>query len=234
MTSIAIVVFTAMSYGLGWLIGWPPLVPILNTVASYLFMIAALRRGDLRSAVARMLVWALALGVCSTLLSYAQPLRTETLFIRGAAYRGEMFAWVMTGRGAESTPSIFIPQQLGHAALFAAISVATGGFAGMAMGALLMNYMGHYVGALAAASVHPAATMALAWAPWAVIRVASFVGLGVVLSTPLAGSIGRFRVSWRDARPLVRLALVGLVADIVIKALLAPAWQRMLLRVVGW
>jgi hypothetical protein len=29
-------------------------------------------------------------------------------------------------------------------------------------------------------------------------------------------------------------ACAGLLADIVLKTLLAPAWQRMLLRVVGW
>ena len=57
-----------------------------------------------------------------------------------------MFAWVMTGQGAESTPSQFIPQQPAHAALFAALALATGGVAAMPMGAVLMNYMGHYVG----------------------------------------------------------------------------------------
>jgi hypothetical protein len=104
----------------------------------------------------------------------------------------------------------------------------------MPMGALLMNYMGHYVGTLAAASRQPAMTLLLAWHPWAVIRVISFVVIGVVLSVPLLSRIGRFHVDWIAARKLLCWAGAGLVADIVLKALLAPAWQRLLLRSVGW
>jgi len=97
-----------------------------------------------------------------------------------------------------------------------------------------MNYMGHYVGALAAASARPALTMILGWHPWAVVRIVSFVTLGVVLAAPLLSLILGFRFDWRAARPLVGYAAAGLVVDVVMKWLLAPAWQKLLLRVVGW
>jgi hypothetical protein len=234
MASAAIVVLTAASYAIGWTVGVPLLVPILNTAASVPFMALALRNGQVRLAVARMLLWALAMGACATLLSYARPAATGELFLRAEAYRVEMFAWVLTGNGAESAPSQFIPQQLGHAAIFAGLTVATGGVLSMPMGALLMNYMGHYVGALAAQSARPGLTMLLAWHPWAVIRVVSFVVLGVVLSMPVLSRLLRFRADWSAARPLAVAACAGLAADIVLKTLLAPAWQRLLLRVVGW
>ena len=230
----AIVLATLFSYALGWAIGFPLLVPVLNTLASFPFMVAALRLGDLRLAVSRMLIWALAMGATATLLSFARPARTDTLFVRGEAYRTEMFAWVMTGRGAESTPSAFIPQQAGHAVLFSTLALATGGALAMPMGAALMNYMGHYVGTLAAASRRPAITAALAWHPWAVIRIVCFVVIGVVLSAPLLSRLVGFRVDWIVARRLLLWASVGLVADVVLKTLFAPAWQRLLLRVVGW
>ena len=231
---IAIVAATCLSYALGWAIGVPVLVPFLNTAASFPFMVLALRRGDLRLAVVRMLLWALTMGVVATLWSFARPAETGALFLRGESYRTEMFAWVLTGRGMESTPSQFIPQQIGHAAMFSGLALATGGALAMPMGAVLMNYMGHYVGTLAAASRHPAMTMVLAWHPWAVIRVISFVVIGVVLSTPLLSRLGKFRVDWIAAREPLCWACAGLVADIVLKALLAPAWQRLLLRTVGW
>jgi len=232
--SPVIVAATTASYALGWAIGIPVLVPIFNTLASFPFMVLALKRGDLRLAVGRMLMWALTMGVTATLLSYARPAQTGLLFLRGPSYRAEMFAWVMTGRGAESAPSQFIPQQTGDAAMFAALALTTGGVLAMPMGAVLMNYMGHYVGTLAETSAHPAMTLLLAWHPWAVIRVISFVVIGVVLSAPLLSRIGKVRVDWIGARRLLAWACAGLVADILLKTLFAPAWQRLLLRVVGW
>ena len=234
MIGFAIVAATAFSYAVAWIIGIPLLVPVLNTIASFPFMVQALRSGRLRLAVARMLVWALALGVCATLLSYWQPWRTETLFLRGASYRAEMFAWVMSGRGAESDPARFLPLHLRDAVMFVALALASGGVLAMMMGAALMNYMGHYVGALAAASARPALTMILGWHPWAVVRIVSFVTLGVVLAAPLWSRILGFRFDWRAARPLMGYAAAGLLVDVVMKWLLAPAWQKLLLRVAGW
>jgi hypothetical protein len=234
VTGALIVAVTLVSYVVGWLAGIPILVPILNTVASYPFMVAALKRGDLRLAVGRMLLWALTMGVAATFLSYARPAEAGQLFLRAHAYRTEMFDWVLTGRGMESTPSRFIPQHLGHAALFSGLTIVTGGALGMPMGAVLMNYMGHYVGTLAESAQHPARTMLLAWHPWAVIRVVSFVTIGVVLSAPLLSRIAKFNIDRGVARRLLAWAGAGLVVDIVLKALLAPTWQRLLLRAVGW
>jgi hypothetical protein len=234
MVGLTIVLVTVSSYAIGWAIGVPVVLPVLNTLASFPFMVLALVRGDLRLAVARMLLWALTMGIAATALSYVRPSQTGELFLRGESYRAEMFAWVMTGQGAESTPSQFIPQQLTHAAVFSGLALATGGAAAMPMGAVLMNYMGHYVGTLAAASRRPALTMMLGWHPWAVIRVISFVVIGVVLSAPLLSWIGTFRVDRAAARTLLTGAAAGLMADIVLKTLLAPAWQRLLLRAVGW
>jgi hypothetical protein len=232
--AIVIVATTAASYAVAWLLDVPLLVPVLNTAASFPFMVLALKRGDLPLAIGRMLLWAFTLGLSATSLSYTQPDTTDRLFLRGRAYRTEMFAWVMTGRGVESMPSQFIPQQAGHAALFASLALASGGVLAMPLGAMLMNYMGHYVGTLAARSAHPALTVALAWHPWAVIRIISFVVLGVVLSTPLLSRLVGFKADWRGARPFVGFAVAGLVLDVVLKWMLAPTWQRLLLETAGW
>ena len=66
------------------------------------------------------------------------------------------------------------------------------------------------------------------------IRVISFVVIGVALSAPLLSRLGRFRVDRSAARVLLLWACAGLVADIALKTLLAPVWQRLLLRIVGW
>jgi hypothetical protein len=234
MAAVAIVVATVLSYVVGWSLRVPLLVPLLNTLASFPFMVAALRRGDVRLAITRMLLWALTLAVCATVLSYLRPWEAGQVFANGAGYRGEMFAWIMTGRGAESTPTQFVPQHARDTALFAVVDLLSGGCAGMAMGAALMNYMGTYVGSLAAASRYPLLAIFLGWHPWAVIRVASFVVIGVVLSLPLLSAVLRFSVDRRESRRLLTWAVCGLLVDIALKAVLAPAWRTMLLRVAGW
>ena len=143
-------------------------------------MVLALRRGDLRLAVARMLLWALAMGMCATLWSYARPVQTDALFLRGAGLSDGDVRLGADRQGPESTPSQFIPQQAGHAAMFSALALATGGLLAMPMGAVLMNYMGHYVGTLASASRASACgRWSSRWHPWAVIRIISFVVIGV-------------------------------------------------------
>jgi hypothetical protein len=234
VAALAIVVATIFSYALGWAVKWPPLVPVFNVLASYPFMIAALRRGELRVAIARMLVWASAMAMCATLLAYARPWDAGSIFANGARYRDEMFAWVMTGKGAESTPSQFIPLHVRDTALFVVATLVSGGLAGMAMGAALMNYMGTYVGSLAAASAHPLPTAILGWHPWSVVRIVSFVVIGVVLSLPLLSRVAGFRVDAAERNRLLLWAAAGLAIDIVMKALLAPSWRNLLLKLTGW
>lgn len=234
MAAIAIVAATAASYAIGWAIKSPPLVPVLNMLASYPFMIAALRRGEVRVAIARMFVWALTMAVCATLLAYARPWDAGRIFANGAHYREEMFAWIMTGRGAESTPSQFLPQHLRDTALFVVVTLVSAGVGGMAVGAALMNYMGTYVGSFAAASAHPVAAVLLGWHPWSIIRILSFVVIGVVLSLPLLSWALRFNEDLDERKRLLTWAACGLVADIVLKTLLAPAWRNLLVRVAGW
>lgn len=229
-----VVCATAASYIAGWVVGLPYLVPVLNALAGYPFMIAPVRRGQLRTAIGLMLVWALSMGVFATALAYARPATTARLFLNAAAYEREMFTWVATGDGRESRPRESIPQHLGQAAVFSGLSLATGSALSMPMGAALMNYMGHYVGALAHHGGSPW-LLAAAWHPWSVIRITSFVVLGVVLSGPVICAVGGGRWRWDgEPRRWTVLAMAGLVADVLLKALAAPVWRHLLTSLAGW
>jgi len=230
----AIVAGTAVSYVVAIAIGVPWLVPVLNVVPAFPFMVASLRRGDVGEAVWRMLVWAAALAVCATALSYFWTAEAGRIFLRGEAYRREMFEFVQTGRGAEGDIRVFLPQHLLHAAAFCLLAVATGSVLAMPLGAFLMNYMAYYVGAVGAASTQPWKAMVLAWVPWAIIRIASFVTLGVVLSGPVLARVGRFPYRLAGQRRWIGLALGGLLADIVMKWALAPSWREMIRAAAGW
>ena len=195
---LRIVAGTMLSYPLAYLVNLPVLVPILNAVPAVPFMYLSLRNGRAREAVGRMLLWAAVMAVCATLLSYIRTTETDRLFLNGERYRQEMFAWIRTGEGAESSPRLFLPVHAAHAALFCALSIASGSVLSMPMGAILMNYMGHYVGALAALSRDPIHATLLAWNPWSLVRIVSFVALGVVLAGPVFGRLGGFAFSLRS------------------------------------
>src|SRR5258708_37075900 len=94
--------------------------------------------------------------------------------------------------------------------------------------------MGSYVGARAAAGRHPVRTMILGWHPWAVVRISSFVVIGVVLSVPLLSRITAITIDKQFARRLLCVAAAGLVVDVLLKSLLAPSWHGLLLRATGW
>ena len=233
---VLVITITIASYGLGWLIGLPWLVPFLNAAYPWWRMATELRRGEVRRAVSVMLVWALTMGVVSTsmvAMGWSRTRGGSELFLR-ASYRAEMTSWVRTGIGAESQPLVFIPRHLGYAAVFGTAALATGGLLAMPMGAVLVNQMGEYVGGMVATSSHPAASAILGWHPWAVIRIIAFVIIGVVLSAPLLSRVMKFSYALHNRRRLLQIAAALLVFDVALKWALAPAWQRILKGLAGW
>lgn len=224
-----IVLGTAVSYPVAALLSVPLLVPVLNVLAAYPLMAASLRSGHVAQAIVRMWIWGATLAVCATTISYLAPEQSGRLFLHGDAYRREMLEFVLTGRGAEGNIRVFLPQHAAHALVFCGLALATGSLLAMPLGAVLMNYMSHYVGALAASSAHPLAAVALAWVPWAIIRVASFVVLGVVLGGPVLSRILGFEYRLGDQRRWMAAALCGLLVDVLLKWALAPHW-RLLIR----
>jgi len=230
----AIVGGTALSYGVAILIGIPLLAPFLNVVPAFPFMVASLRRGRVGQAIWRMLVWAAALGVCSTVFSYFWTADAGRLFLHGEVYRREMFEFVRTGSGAEGDIRLFLPLHLRDAAAFSILAILSGSALAMPLGSALMNYMGYYVGALGAASAHPLKAMLLAWVPWAVFRVASFVTLGVVLAGPVLGRLLGFEYRLSHQRRWIAISLAGLATDVLLKWALAPSWREMIRAAAGW
>ena len=76
--------------------------------------------------------------------------------------------------------------------------------------------------------------MALAWVPWALIRIVSFVTLGVVLGGPVLGRLLHFEYRLRDQRRWLAWAFAGLAADILLKWALAPWWRGLIRAAAGW
>lgn len=227
-TSVALLL-TPILTALGFFSGSRALLPILSAAPGYALLLHHVLRGRRRAAIAATLLWAALLGATSTCLTASLPVRASAVVIHGPAYWEEMSPWLETGRGRESDPVRFVPQHLLHAAIFAALSLATASSLSILFGAILMNYMAYYAAQVAlSAPAHPIAAGLLAWCPWALVRIVSFVVLGTCLAEPVLSRLRGRPFRLRSLTRPVALAAAGLLLDIVLKTLLAPHWHALL------
>lgn len=212
---------------------WMPLVAPLTIYSAFL---ARVHLKDYVGAWRLGIAWAalLSLGVGSMVLW--QPELAMDAVLNGEPYRQEMFHWIETGQGAEGEPSRFLPTHALHLVAFVVLTWISAGYLGLVLGAVLMGYMSYFVASYGSAvgSSEIAGTLfgcLLAWVPWSVIRVMAFVLLGCLFARPLL-----IRRPWpfgsRETR-LLWLALAGIAADVILKALTADRYGLLLREVAG-
>jgi hypothetical protein len=191
-------------------------------------MVQDLRRERVGLAVLKMLFWALLIATTMEILAVYAPARGESSVIHGTAYRDEMIAWVRTGAGRESSWRQFVPQQALHLGLFLFLSLVSASILSLLLGAALVNYMSYYVGSLIGIAQAPTLPLLAGWPPWAILRVASFVILGVILAGPALKRFAGVPFHWEGKKVWLVLAGSGLVLDVILKILLAPRWSALL------
>jgi len=205
-------------------------LPMLATLAVYPVFARCVTEGRRAAAITAALLWAASLSASLITHTARDPAAAGAGVFMGPPYRDEMFAFIASGQGRESDPARFVPQHLLHAGIFAVVTLASGGVLGLLMGAVLVGYMSYYVGALASGP-HAMTAGLLGWPPYAVVRVVAFVILGAVLARPLLvrlrGRPERLLAQPADRR-LLGTALALLLLDIVLKAVVAPAWAGIL------
>ena len=205
------------------------LFPLLAPLAVWPLFASAVRAADYRRALVAGLAWALLLSASVIALTQLAPGFAAATIVRGEPYRQEMFGWISTGVAAENDPRQFLPLHAAHLALFAALSLISGGYLGLVLGAGLTAYMSYFVGSFARAAGAPWLGSFVAWVPWSVVRVVAFVALGSILARPLLtrrrDALGAREWRW------IAAALAGIAVDVVMKTLLAPTYGLFLR---GW
>lgn len=199
---------------------------VLAASAAWLFLVRhrAAPRGRLIAALG---AWAAAWSLLLATFTALDPARAAALIPRAEAYWNEMRPWLWTGEGKEANPAAWLPEHLLHLAGFALLAAATGGWAGLVLGAWLLGYMSYWVGQVAAHGRLPLVAGTLAWVPWSVLRVAAFLVLGVALSRLLLDREG-LRAWWRAERGQVAAAGALWLGDALLKAVLAPHWPAVI------
>jgi len=219
----------------GFLAGLPWLLPFLAAAVPYPYFVRDIARGRPYRAFRWVLVWALLQSLVVGGATLLAPERAGDAVFRGRPYAAEMLHWVRTGEGPEGSPRLYLPIHTRHFLAFSAASLVTAGAGGLVLGAALLDYMNVYVAELVRASEHRVAAAALGWPPWAVLRVLGFVAVGTALTALSLRLIGRMRGTPPPPFPraLLLAGILLVLVDAGLKAVLAPAWQALLLRVLG-
>ncbi len=228
---VVLILATIASYPIGLSLHQPWLLPVLNAAPGYSVLVHRLRKGERGGAVRAMLWWAVTLALTGTILFLWWPQGVDSVVIHGPERKAEMFLWIHTGQGAQGNPRLFVPQHLLQLAIFAALGLATASAGAVVMGAFLLNEMSYYVAALARAGIPAWAVALLGWQPWAIARVGAYCTLGVVLAEPLLFRVvpaGRTRLKSVGRAPYLVAAISGVLADLLLKTLLAPLWGHWL------
>lgn len=202
-------------------------LPLLATAAIYPVFAALLLKGRSCAATVAALLWAASLSASIIAATAHDPVAMERIVLNGPAYRDEMLAWLATGVGREGDPARFVPQHLLHLGGFVVLAAASAGLLGLALGAVLVGYMSFYVGVLASGP-EPALGALCGWPPYAVLRVAAYVLLGVVLARPLLARLARRALPPMATHRYLVTAAALLAADLLLKTLIAARWAALL------
>ncbi|QOJ79154.1 hypothetical protein IG193_01445 [Infirmifilum lucidum] len=208
------------------------LLPLLLTLSVYPGFLRMVSSNRLSAALVLVYSWVL---VSSLLMinSAFTGLVHGGLVAKGEEYVREMFEWIKTSRGAEGNPSLFFVPKVVEVVVFSLATLLTVGFAGLLMGAYLLDYMNFYVGVLLtyAKPGHFLEVALLSWQVYAILRVLGYVMLGTALT----------RVSWllvkerrvvveEGVKRLLVYALALIALDFILKGTVANALYQPLLK----
>ena len=208
-------------------------LPVLMTLVIYPVYALDLSQGRRNLAVCHTLFWAFVSSVLMIYFVRQDAAHMAKRVFRGVSYRDNMFQWILTGEGSEGNIRLFLPEHIKHFAIFCVSSFVTAGVWGLAFGAVLLNYMNFYVGSLSLKAHPPFLVFLFGWPLWSYLRVIGFVLCGITLSEPLLSQLIRFRPDFRRSSRYFIFGLVLILADIFLKAALAPFWRGLLRRIVS-
>lgn len=178
-----------------------------------------------------MLIWGIFQSVAIGLASAWFPETAAMTIAKGPTVATETFRWIETGEGVEGSISLFLPNHVRNYVIFCGLCCITVSSAALLFGTYMLNYMNFYVAQLVTASVNPLIALAVGWPVWSMLRVIGFILTGVALAVVSLNLLARLQHQPSRhvfPRRLLGIGIAFVVADIVVKATLAPLWRQML------
>jgi len=200
-------------------------LPIITAALVYPGFLFELQKSTMR-AFAIVVFWTVV--QTSTVLYLARKRSTQMnqAIWRAEEYSKSMFQWIETGVLPEGSTAQVILFHLKQTILYCILALVSANFLSLMLGSALLNYMNFYVAQFTLSSRNHAKALLLGWNPWSILRVVSFLWLGVVLSIPVL-----FKISWIRQHFhfwLLIPGLVGAIGDVILKIALGKSWSKRL------
>ena len=198
-------------------------LPVLTAIAGY-FPFAMEAQVSFARGFLILVLWTLILSLLILWFSRRDPVIWERLIWRSREYSDSMMRWIETGELPEGSPRQVILFHFKHTVLYCLLAFLSLNFLSLVLGSALLNYMNFYVAQLSNRTSRPRLLLWMGWNPWSVIRVLSFLYLGMVVSAPTMWLL--FAIPWRLSVSLLLPGLIGLVLDLFLKLTLSHRWSE--------
>lgn len=218
--------FALLTTGLPTAIGQPNFLPIIQTVALFIFFLIPLRQGFLRQSLLVLGIWLVIQFSIVLMLTWLMEARSERAFYDGFQYRMDYVAWFF-GAEAMLRPDSFSAYPLARLIELLGIlggSLISGGLIGIWFLVKSVNLAAYSMGAVVVA-LQSAAGLLLALPLWSLIRIAGYAGLVALLSEP--GLTGNWQPQfyWRTRRRLIIRASALLLGGLLLELFLPDLWR---------
>lgn len=223
---ITIGCFAFMTTGLPAAIGQPNFLPIIQTLALFVFMLIPLRQGLIRQALWVLALWLVIQFSVVVTLTWFLEARVERAFYDGFQYRMDYLAWFY-GAQAALRPDSFSAAP--HARLLELVgillgSLVSGGLIGVWFLVKSVNLAAYGMGALLV-SLQSTAAWLLALPLWTLLRIAGYAGLTMLLSEPLLTNNWQPLFYWGNRRRLIVIAGGLLLSGLLVELFLPDLWR---------
>lgn len=223
---ITIGFFAFLTTGLPTVIGQPNFLPIVQTVALFIFLLIPLRQGLIRQAVWVMALWLGIQFVLVTTLTWFLEVRAERAFHDGFQYRMAYVAWFY-GAADAIRPDSFTATPLARLIELLGIllgSLVSVGLLGIWFLVKSVNLAAYNMGVLLVA-MESAVGLLLALPIWSLLRIGGYAGLVILLSEPGITGIWNPRHYWRTRQRLIIIAGGLLLGGLLLELFLPDLWR---------
>lgn len=217
---------TILSVVVGLLMGNKYILPLLNGVVLYPYLLHYLKNDQRRQAIYTVTIWGLTLIVFISMFTIYNTEISKNVIIESEKYEREMVQNIVNPKTSNSlNPLVFIISQNRLLIIYLILALLSAGMLSAFYGAYLLNFMGYYIGTLFVKSSNVIA-WSMGFHPWSVFRAIAFILLGILSSEIGFSFYTRKQLRVRGSGKLLIISFISILLDILSKTYFGVFWYE--------